>query len=103
MAALVKADSPAMVNACPYGCAVDELDERGYCPHLIGFAPPAERQAQLPRVYHPLKTRVGEDNRVRGHFVDGSDPREIPGDAHLERITSSYRVYHKQGRKAGGD
>lgn len=24
-------------NHCPCGCVVADLDERGYCPHLIGF------------------------------------------------------------------
>lgn len=28
----------SLINLCPFGCEDYELDERGYCHHLIGFA-----------------------------------------------------------------
>jgi len=55
---LLKAQSEegANVNFCPYGCNDEELDEQGYCFHLIGFSPDGKKLE---------RNVVGEDGRVR--------------------------------------
>jgi hypothetical protein len=48
-------DGPG-TNFCPFGCNDDELDEQGYCFHLIGFSPDGRKLE---------RNEVGEDGRVR--------------------------------------
>lgn len=71
------------VNACPFGCQVPDLDENGYCRHLVGFA-----DGDLTK-FEPLRGPNEFGHRV----VDGSDPQPVLRSDRLVRITTSYRVY----------
>jgi ferredoxin-thioredoxin reductase catalytic subunit len=91
----VQSEEGQNANFCPFGCQDDELDEQGYCYHLIGFSPDGKK-LEL--------NKVGEDGRVRtiapvkkvnGRFT-------IVHDARVERRkhllvpivkNGSYRVY----------
>lgn len=92
-----------MVNACPYGCATETLSERGYCDHLLGFTVPVQRDGEKPEFYEPLVEKIAGDGRFLAYFVDGFGKKKIPAGSHLEWITASARVYHKNGRKAKGE
>lgn len=87
-----------VVNACPYGCEDEELDENGYCPHLIGFATPNDKlHEKKPSMYEPL-VQNGEHKIVVGFKRDAAGKRVpnlfplLKGDK-IVRITTSYRVY----------
>jgi hypothetical protein len=51
-----QAEEGQTVNFCPFGCYDDELDEQGYCYHLIGFSPNGKALE---------RNQVGPDGRVR--------------------------------------
>lgn len=80
MRALAKAAQGETVNFCPFGCEEHELDERGYCPHLVGFS---------------------NDGKTMEPFVQKGDQRVVVGERpepvrkgdKLVRITVSSRVY----------
>lgn len=95
-------------NLCPYGCPDEDLDEFGYCYHLIGFAN-ADPLGNKPRI----GTRVEKHEVVKGKYQDyvmvqvpfdkvQVGPGKIKrvykydrvekGDI-LHQITTSYRVY----------
>ncbi len=78
-------DEGQQVNLCPFGCHPDELDECGYCRHLVGFSKGKE-------MFEPM------EEVTQGHFVykrvNGKTPKPILKTDHLERITCNYyRVY----------
>jgi len=99
------------VNACPFGCQVVDLDEHGYCRHLIGFTNSTPEQCQAGEgLYEPMVRRMDgrvvqvEREKIKEQGVDHEDkkkrwswgkatlPKVLPSDV-LVRITSSYRVY----------
>lgn len=55
MKAKAKTLNGEKVNACPFGCTVAQLDENGYCHHLVGFTNDG-------KTYEPMR-KVG-DRRV---------------------------------------
>lgn len=93
MQALQKASLGEKVNVCPYGCTEEDLDDRGLCDHLVGYTTDGKTMEPL----------VAVRGRKTVQVPDGPDgkPRRvpIPAGAHLERITTSARVYHRGNDK----
>jgi hypothetical protein len=83
MSAKGKAASGEKPNFCPHGCTDEELDDNGYCRHLIGFTTDG-------KIMEPMVT----DARGR-RYVDGSKSSAVPPGSTLERITTCHRVYHR--------
>ena len=90
------AEKPAKApdNHCPFGCRTPELDEHGYCRHLIGFTLPGNEKFMEPRV---PRFNLQDPPQVVGYFVDGKQKGPVPKNAQLERLTVCSRVYHKNG------
>lgn len=85
-----------IVNACQYGCEVEDLDNNGYCRHLVGFTritKPGE-----PEAFDPRKPRYNENGEIIAEFVDGSDPQPVLKTDIKVRITGSCRVYRDVDR-----
>ncbi len=69
------------VNFCPFGCEQDDMDDHGYCDHLIGFSNDG-------KTYEPM---VKDE---RGHrVVRGGRPAPVQRTDKLVQITTSSRVY----------
>ncbi len=81
MQAKGKASAGEAVNACPFGCQDEELDELGYCQHLVGFT--NDGKMMEPMV---------PDERGRRRCL-GSAPEPVKKSDKLVRITVSSRVY----------
>lgn len=80
-----------IVNACPYGCPDESLDEHTYCKHLIGFTLPGN-----DRRFHPIefrKNKDGTDSEFR--FSNSKNEQDVLPSDHLERGSQSCRVYRK--------
>jgi hypothetical protein len=72
------------LNFCPHGCRDDELDENGYCRHLVGFTnDPKPGGVMEPMVVNDKGRRV---------VMGGSPQKVLKGDTFVQ-ITCSYRVY----------
>jgi hypothetical protein len=117
---LMKAQSAALdgekVNFCPFGCTSDELDEHGYCRHLIGFTndkknfEPMVRVKRGRRMVKVRKEGTGEyvqdfeeDDEGYQHMVREEVMKPVlepvlPADK-LVQITISYRVYRDAPRQ----
>jgi len=72
------------INFCPHGCPDDDLDENGYCRHLVGFT----NEPRLGGTYEPM---VVNDKGRR--VVMGQSPQKIQKGDQFVQITVSYRVY----------
>lgn len=89
------------VNFCPFGCTVEDIDENGYCDHVIGFTNDG-------KTYEPMI--LGEDGRrrVKVDMAKVGERRDAKGKMHpimkpvlpsllptdkLVQITTSSRVY----------
>lgn len=49
-----------MVNYCPCGCTLEDLDEHGYCDHLVGFTNDKKKYEAL------IRERDLEDKELTG-------------------------------------
>lgn len=91
-----------VANLCPFGCKDHQLDDNGYCVHLIGFTedkqtyePMVRRQGrrvvQVPRE----KILTGDRNDDGEPDYEWGEPRppECPKNARFVRITTCFRVY----------
>ncbi len=78
-----KAHDRQKVNACPFGCEIADIDDSGYCRHLVGFA--NDKSGMYPF--------LAVDDKGRRQVSDKLVP--IPADAKLIRISVSWRVYHE--------
>ncbi len=89
------------VNACPFGCVDRQLDQHGYCRHLVGFTLPDSEQ-----YYYPMFLTVGAKRIVKPRTVideelscDGEEPilksvaEPVQAGDQLVKITSCSRVY----------
>ncbi len=68
-------------NHCPFGCPDENLDELGYCEHLIGFSSPADKDqvrrlepVVLRRRFNRESKEWVEDGTV---MVDGREPEAV--------------------------
>ncbi len=97
-------------NYCPFGCSLEDLNDRGYCNHLIGFT--NDRKVMEPLT--PIMSKDAEGNpEPTGHYrVKGrkGQTRPVPPGSKLVNPTEyqvadgirrlankwvSWRVYHK--------
>jgi hypothetical protein len=83
-----------VVNFCPFGCADDQLDENGYCGHLVGFYNGG--QTFEPRV--PQKVSAGNGKlRTTGRIItDGTRRQPMQKGFLLVKGTTTARVYSPQ-------
>ena len=70
---------PRVDNKCPFGCTLEDLDDHGYCKHLVGFT---NDKPGIAKDYEPLKWMTWGFGRHKGErnghrFVDGKDKRPI--------------------------
>lgn len=74
-----------VVNFCPYGCEDHQLDENGYCGHLIGFVNAGQKY------YEP---RVNDATGQVGAF--GSNKKPMEKKFHVVWGTTTGRVYSRK-------
>lgn len=86
MRALSRKSLGEIVNFCPFGCSNDNLDELGFCGHLVGFYNGG--QTYEPRI--PQKTKAGRVMRI---ITDGSKRCPMKQGYRLVKITTTARVY----------
>jgi hypothetical protein len=84
MVSLGRASAGEKVNFCPFGCQLEDLDDLGFCYHVIGFTIPGTE-----KFYEPLKDPDAGGRRI----VDGTAKFPVLKTDQLERITCSCRVY----------
>ena len=83
------------INRCPFGCTVDQLDDHGYCDHLVGFTHEALGAKPGGKMEVCLPPDPG-DRRARRRVCGDTIERIKAGDV-LDRITNNYRVYREGG------
>jgi hypothetical protein len=110
--AQAKATEGEKVNFCPYGCEDYQLDEHGYCNHLIGFTndkklfePMVKVKGGRRRVKVPMAAtgefiideEVDEDGNIKPVKTPVYRPQLSPvlKTDELVQISSSYRVYRQ--------
>ena len=93
MRAQAGALSGEKVNFCPFGCSDDELDDHGYCRHLVGFTSADHDGCKMmeKRIVDPALLTPGCRERV------GPEREAVQKRDKLVQITSSYRVYREAG------
>lgn len=97
MKAILAANHGEVINACPFGCQDEELDEHGRCYHRIGVSPDGEhiepeviREDGKVVVRPAYEVRKGK-RRPKLELVD-------KGRHELVRVTTSYLVYENRER-----
>lgn len=85
MKALSRRNANGIPNFCPFGCETKNLDDNGYCHHLIGFTNGGS-------TYEP-RMPVGNGRAV----VLGSKRQPLKKGMVLVKITTSARVYSQDG------
>jgi hypothetical protein len=101
MAAKAKNKNGGVVNFCPFGCDIEDLDHVGYCHHLIGFT--IDKKEFEPMVDNPNKACEGlsvvqvrrEPHPTKPNRTVRVLEPILEGDV-LVQITSSYRVYRRR-------
>ncbi len=93
------------VNFCPFGCGDEELDDNGYCRHLVGFTNDGKTFEPMVR---KGGRRVVQVHRDRVEVVEGGEKTFEFGPPVLEvvqkgdqlvKITISSRVYRDVGKE----
>ncbi len=95
---------PGQVEACPFGCGQPEMNELGYCKHLVGFCNHTNLPDGTVRDPQGAVIELLEENDARGGHGRIVGPRREPlkvGD-YVLRITQSYRVYRDVDAKPAG-
>ncbi len=108
MMAKAKLQVGVTLNACPFGCGDEDIDERGLCRHLAGYTNNTPEEVKKGAGLMEPLVQFGDTRQVcvrreqrkargpngREVTLDGPVILEpIPRDAVLVRITVSYRVY----------
>lgn len=75
------------VNFCPFGCDLSDLDDHGYCSHLVGFSNDG-------KVMEPFVVEKGKK------VVKGDRLQPVLKGDKLVQITTSSRVYRDIQEKA---
>lgn len=85
----LKSETPAgeTVNVCPFGCDDTQVDDRGYCGHLVGFY--KRGNTYEPRVLKPLY----KGSKTKIEITSGETPKLMKNGFQLVRITTDARVY----------
>ncbi len=89
MQAKAKATTGEKVNFCPHGCTLEDLDDHGYCRHLVGFT--NDGKTMEPYVENAMGKKV-----TLGHTK-----QPVHKSDHLVPITVSSRVYRDVDAKVG--
>lgn len=102
-----------VVNHCPMGCALEDLDEYGYCQHLLGFTndgkvvetvQPVMRKDPDTKEMVPTGDKHVSGSRKRGHLdkvmpgdklVNPESPQLDKGVVHMKKEWVSSRVYRQ--------
>lgn len=96
------------VNACPFGCGPANVDNFGWCDHLVGFCNASLdeprtflRDGEVKEVPEGIKVEVFEKDRDElGRLKVGPLREPLRKGDHLVRITHSARVYRRSGRNS---
>lgn len=91
-----------VVNRCPCGCQPEDLDEYGYCHHLVGFT----NDGKSFDVLEPLPDFRGNrvvNGRKRGQ-VDRKrhllvNPEELSKEGTIRKMWVSARVYDRDAKR----
>lgn len=86
MAAKAQNRTGEKVNFCPFGCEDADLDDHGYCKHLVGFT-------NDQKTYEPMRESKNADGSAGPRKVYGSESKQVLKTDQLVQITTSYRVY----------
>ena len=79
-----------VANACPFGCRDNELDDFGYCYHLVGFTRPHDADVR-PTHYEPMVETPGD--LMGRKQIDGRQHLPLRRGDKLVRTTNGDRVY----------
>lgn len=87
------------VNACPYGCDMEDIDDNGYCKHLVGFT--NDGKGMEPMVMDDRGRRMV---RVKSEITDEGKTRRLLEPVlktdKLVKITVSSRVYREVAKQS---
>ncbi len=99
-------------NHCPFGCERADLDEFGYCKHLVGFTNDAKVGGKVEKVVRIIDPKTNEDTgyrRVSGKQLDVVldddtlvNPQSVQvheGASHIKKEWVSTRVYRQEEKK----
>lgn len=103
MKALTAASQGEPVNFCPHGCTTEELDDNGYCRHLVGFTKDKKTMEPYVTVTKTLADEQGEEYTTTRRFVRGSTPEPCLKGDKFEQITDTYRVYRDVDKVASAE
>lgn len=94
------------VNVCPFGCQKDNLDEHGYCRHLIGFTNDTRHYEPVIMVRGKRKIFIPREKIGEAGFNEYGEaveeqwgPPQLPKvqkDDVIVQITTSWRVYREK-------
>lgn len=115
MEAKGRASAGEKLNFCPHGCTDEDLDDHGYCRHLVGFTLPGN-----DKLYEPMVERLGQRKVqvsrpiVKEPGVDKEDQQaswkwgkpqyqEVKKTDKLVRITVCSRVYRDMPKELSED
>jgi len=98
-------------NYCPLGCVAEELDEYGYCHHLVGFTADRKTLEPIAPLYRTMndgtpfntgfKTVTGSQPCQEGDlFINPERPQVVHGITHMAKAWVSDRVYRRRERPA---
>jgi hypothetical protein len=86
-----------VINVCPFGCGDSDLDDHGYCKHLVGFTNAQLPEGDVKKVTDEGVVEVLEEQPNRAIATKAVGRKRLPlkpGDK-LVRITQSSRVYRQ--------
>ncbi len=93
MVAKGKASLGERVNFCKFGCTDEDLDDNGYCRHLVGFTIPGNEKLYEPMVMNEKGRRLVQVKYVEKNGKSVPVYEEVQKGDKLERITNCSRVY----------
>jgi hypothetical protein len=91
-------------NYCPFGCATEDIDEYGYCHHLMGFTNDRLTYEQTRRLYRHNEDGIPYDTGYRitnepveckkgDVFINPERPQIVNNAVHMAKAWVSDRVY----------
>lgn len=86
-------------NHCPFGCSRADLDDNGYCHHLLGFTNDGVVVERIGRmrghtaVFHAKKPKDRVTVQAGDVLVNPQDEQKIGGVTYLAKRWASSRVY----------
>lgn len=96
------------VNFCPFGCEDREVDEHGYCRHLVGFLDVGGeirgseiiKKSYVGRDFEPMRRGKGGRYSIDSYVITESEEvvnkyDKVQENDVLVRVTTSARVYRE--------